>query len=71
MSDYIEKVQKDFSVDMRAILVDWLLEVAKEYKLHPYCLYLTISYIDQYVSVNVLTRQKLQLFGVSSLLVAA
>ncbi|PWA74484.1 squalene epoxidase, FAD/NAD(P)-binding domain protein [Artemisia annua] len=32
------KPEEDFSVDMGTILVDWLLEVAKEYKLLPYCL---------------------------------
>ncbi|GKB32299.1 G2/mitotic-specific cyclin C13-1-like protein [Tanacetum coccineum] len=71
MADYIEKVQKDVTVNMRAILVDWLVEVAEEYKLLPYSLYLTISYIDRYLSVNVLNRQKLQLLGVSSMLIAA
>ncbi|PWA64465.1 cyclin-like, Cyclin A [Artemisia annua] len=71
IGDYVEKVQKDVSVNMRAILVDWLVEVAEEYKLLPYTLYLTISYIDRYLSVNVLNRQKLQLLGVSSMLIAA
>ena len=71
IADYIEKVQKDVSVNMRAILVDWLVEVAEEYKLLPYSLYLTISYIDRYLSVNVLNRQRLQLLGVSSMLIAA
>ncbi|GJV43512.1 G2/mitotic-specific cyclin C13-1-like protein [Tanacetum coccineum] len=47
MADYIEKVQKDVTVNMSVILVDWLVEVAEEYKLLPYSLYLTISYIDR------------------------
>ncbi|KAK1366892.1 Cyclin N-terminal domain-containing protein [Heracleum sosnowskyi] len=71
LSNYIEKVQKDVTVNMRAILVDWLVEVAVEYKLLSDTLYLTISYIDRYLSVNVLNRQKLQLLGVSSMLIAA
>ncbi|XP_039023115.1 cyclin-A3-2-like [Hibiscus syriacus] len=33
LPDYIEKVQNDVSTNMRAILVDWLVEVAGEYKL--------------------------------------
>lgn len=69
--DYIEKVQKDVSVNMRGILVDWLVEVAEEYKLVSDTLYLCISYIDRYLSLNVLNRQKLQLLGVSSMLIAS
>ncbi|XP_078430298.1 cyclin-A3-1-like isoform X2 [Wolffia australiana] len=69
--DYIEKVQKDVTANMRAILVDWLVEVAEEYKLLSDTLYLTISYIDRFLSFNPLNRQRLQLLGVSSMLIAA
>lgn len=71
LADYIEKVQKDITVNMRSVLVDWLVEVAEEYKLHPDTLYLTISYIDRFLSVNALNRQRLQLLGVSSMLIAS
>ncbi|KAL1823288.1 hypothetical protein ACET3Z_010066 [Daucus carota] len=71
LANYIEKVQKDVTANMRAILVDWLVEVALEYKLHSDTLYLTVSYIDRYLSVNVLNRKKLQLLGVSSMLIAS
>ncbi|KAK9054298.1 hypothetical protein SSX86_025376 [Deinandra increscens subsp. villosa] len=69
--DYMKQVQKDVSANMRAVLIDWLVEVAEEYKLLSETLYLTISYIDRFLSVNVLNRQKLQLLGVSSMLIAA
>ncbi|KAI3802421.1 hypothetical protein L1987_30553 [Smallanthus sonchifolius] len=71
MADYIEKVQKDVSVNMRSVLIDWLVEVAEEYKLLPDTLYLTVSYIDKFLSKNVLNRQRLQLLGVSSMLIAS
>ncbi|XP_031119652.1 putative cyclin-A3-1 isoform X2 [Ipomoea triloba] len=71
LPDYIEKVQKDLSANMRGILVDWLIEVAEEYALLPDTLYLAVSYIDRFLSTNVLTRQKLQLLGVSSMLIAS
>ncbi|XP_071689529.1 G2/mitotic-specific cyclin C13-1-like [Rutidosis leptorrhynchoides] len=71
IGDYIEKVQKDVTVNMRGVLVDWLVEVAQEYKLLPDTLYLTISYIDRFLSLNVLNRQRLQLLGVSSMLIAS
>ncbi|GKC29522.1 G2/mitotic-specific cyclin C13-1-like protein, partial [Tanacetum coccineum] len=70
LPDYIEKVQKDVSVNMRGVLVDWLVEVSEEYNLLAESLYLTISYIDRYLSLNVLNRQRLQLLGVYSMLIA-
>ncbi|KAG2684330.1 hypothetical protein I3760_10G071800 [Carya illinoinensis] len=48
---------------MRGILVDWLVDIAKEYKLLPDTLYLSISYIDRFLSLNVFNRQKLQLLA--------
>ncbi|KAK1391568.1 Cyclin N-terminal domain-containing protein [Heracleum sosnowskyi] len=71
LPNYIEKVQKDVTINMRAILVDWLVEVALEYKLHADTLYLSVSYMDRYLSMNVLTRQRLQLLGISSMLIAS
>lgn len=71
LPDYIEKVQKDMSANMRGVLVDWLVEVAEEYKLVSDTLYLTMSYIDRFLSFNVLNRQRLQLLGVSSMLIAS
>ncbi|GKE67042.1 G2/mitotic-specific cyclin C13-1-like protein [Tanacetum coccineum] len=71
LADYIEKVQKDVPVNMRGVLIDWLVEVSEEYNLLPESLYLTISYIDRYLSLNVLNRQRLQLLGVSSMLIAS
>ncbi|XP_049398408.1 G2/mitotic-specific cyclin C13-1-like isoform X2 [Solanum stenotomum] len=71
LPDYLEKVQKDVSANMRGVLVDWLVEVAEEYKLLSDTLYLTVSHIDRFLSMNVIPRQRLQLLGVSSMLIAA
>jgi cyclin-A len=70
-ADYIEAVQKDVSANMRAILVDWLVEVSEEYKLVADTLYLAVYYIDRFLSANALGRDKLQLLGVAAMLVAA
>ncbi|CAJ1973434.1 unnamed protein product [Sphenostylis stenocarpa] len=69
--DYIEKVQKVVTPTMRAILVDWLVEVAEEYKLLPDTLHLSVSYIDRFLSVNPVSKLRLQLLGVSSMLIAS
>lgn len=71
LPDYLEKVQKDVSANMRGILIDWLVEVAEEYNLLPDTLYLAVSYIDRFLSINALNRQRLQLLGVSSMLIAS
>lgn len=59
MVDYIEKVQKIVTPTMRAILVDWLVEVAVEYKLLSDTLHLSVSYIDRFLSVNPVTKSRL------------
>ncbi|KAG7656618.1 Cyclin-like [Arabidopsis suecica] len=69
--DYMERVQKDVNSSMRGILVDWLIEVSEEYRLVPETLYLTVNYIDRYLSGNVISRQKLQLLGVACMMIAA
>ncbi|KAE8658853.1 putative cyclin-A3-1 [Hibiscus syriacus] len=71
LPNYIEKVQKDVTTNMRGVLVDWLVEVADEYKLVSDTLYITVSYIDRYLSLNAINRQRLQLLGVSSMLIAS
>ncbi|VFQ86833.1 unnamed protein product [Cuscuta campestris] len=71
LPDYIEKVQRDISANMRGILVDWLVEVAEEYKLLSDTLYLAVAYVDRFLSMKAITRQNLQLLGVSSMLIAA
>ncbi|GFP88603.1 putative cyclin-a3-1 [Phtheirospermum japonicum] len=71
LSNYMEKVQEDINPAMRTILVDWLVEVAEEYKLVSDTLYLTVNYIDRYLSAYKLIRNKLQLLGVSCMLVAS
>ncbi|VVA92765.1 unnamed protein product [Arabis nemorensis] len=71
LPDYIEKVQKDVTPSMRGVLVDWLVEVAEEYKLVSETLYLTISHIDRFLSVKTVNKQKLQLVGVSAMLIAS
>ncbi|XP_044510683.1 cyclin-A1-1-like [Mangifera indica] len=70
-TDFMERIQKDINCSMRAILVDWLVEVAEEYRLVPETLYLTVNYTDRYLSGNVMNRQRLQLLGVACMMIAA
>ncbi len=56
---------------MRSILVDWLVEVHLKFKLVPETLYLTVNIIDRYLATAEVTRPKLQLVGVTALLIAS
>lgn len=67
---YMRK-QPDITINMRSILVDWLVEVAEEYKLHRETLCLSVNYIDRFLSQMSVVRGKLQLVGAASMFLAA
>ncbi|ONK59441.1 uncharacterized protein A4U43_C08F6460 [Asparagus officinalis] len=70
-SNFMETVQRDITHSMRGILIDWLVEVSDEYKLVPDTLYLTVNIIDRFLSQNYIERQRLQLLGISCMLIAS
>lgn len=65
------KKQPDITYSMRSILIDWLVEVAEEYRLQDETLYLAISYIDRFLSYMSVVRTKLQLVGTAAMFIAA
>ncbi|XP_055907252.1 G2/mitotic-specific cyclin-A [Eupeodes corollae] len=65
------KRQPDINNSMRTILVDWLVEVAEEYKLDTETLYLAVSYIDRFLSQMSVVRGKLQLVGTAAMYIAS
>ena len=67
---YMEN-QTHINERMRSILVDWLVEVHLKFKLVPETLYLTINLIDRYLERQEVSRPRLQLVGVTSLLIAS
>ena len=64
------KNQKDINEQMRAILVDWIVEVHFNYHFKDETLFQTIWIIDTYLSYENISRNKLQLLGVTSLLIS-
>ncbi|XP_075151410.1 cyclin E [Haematobia irritans] len=57
---------------MRAILLDWLIEVCEVYKLHRETYYLAVDYLDRYLSAQKnVQKTHLQLIGITCLFVAA
>ncbi|XP_006302208.2 cyclin-A1-2 [Capsella rubella] len=69
--DYMERIQLNINASMRSILIDWLVEVAEEYRLSPETLYLAVNYVDRYLTGNAITKQNLQLLGVACMMIAA
>ncbi|GIL90606.1 hypothetical protein Vretimale_15710 [Volvox reticuliferus] len=69
-ADYMDK-QTDINEKMRAILIDWLVEVHLKFKLMPETLFLTVNLIDRFLNEKQVTRKNLQLVGVTSMLIAS
>jgi G2/mitotic-specific cyclin-B, other len=64
-------IQEDINEKMRGILIDWLIEVHLKFKLRHETLFLTVNILDRYLAVQKVNRQRLQLVGVVSLMLAA
>ena len=69
-STYITK-QEDINEKMRAILIDWLVEVHLKFKLMPETLYLTVNLIDRYLEKEKIKRSHLQLVGVTAMFISS
>ena len=67
---YMSK-QNDINEKMRAILIDWLIEVHLKFKLMIETLYLTVNLIDRFLEKETITRNKLQLVGVTAMFLAS
>lgn len=70
-ANYMDRLSPDINGRMRAILIDWLIEVHTKYNLRSETLFLTRNLIDRYLSRMPTTRRRLQLVGVVSMFVAA
>jgi len=70
-SNYMEAVQQDMTPHMRAILVDWLVEVALEYRLCSDTLHLTVALLDRFLSAVPIGRDQLQLAGIACMWAAS
>uniref|UniRef100_A0A804J722 Cyclin-like domain-containing protein n=1 Tax=Musa acuminata subsp. malaccensis TaxID=214687 RepID=A0A804J722_MUSAM len=62
--------QFDINEKMRAILIDWLIEVHYKFELMEETLFLTVNIIDRFLARQTVVRKKLQLVGVTAMLLA-
>ncbi|QLL32077.1 hypothetical protein HG536_0C02460 [Torulaspora globosa] len=73
LHNYLTDTQSPYYLrpSMRAILIDWLVEVHEKFQCYPETLFLTINLMDRFLSKNKVTLSKLQLLAVTSLFIAA
>lgn len=68
----LDKKQKEVNGTMRAILIDWMIEVADEFTLKRETLHYAINYIDRFLSkVENIRREDFQLLGITALHIAS
>ncbi|KAK3051462.1 B-type cyclin [Extremus antarcticus] len=67
---YMEQ-QTEIQWSMRAVLMDWVIQVHQRFNLLPETLFLTVNYIDRFLSCKVVSLGKLQLVGATAIFVAA
>lgn len=65
------KLQPDINQKLRAVLIDWIVSVHRRFKLLSETLFLSVMIIDKYLEKRAVTRQQLQLVGVTSLFISA
>ena len=66
-------IQPNINQRMRAILVDWLVDIHHKMKCDPEVLYLTVQVLDRFLAANVkkASKKNLQLIGTSAFLIAS
>jgi len=63
--------QTDITPRMRAILIDWLVEVHQKFKMQPQTLYICVNILDRYLERKIVKRDELQLIGCAALWTAS
>ncbi|XP_070710828.1 G2/mitotic-specific cyclin-B3 [Pempheris klunzingeri] len=70
LCNYMSK-QSSLNTEMRAILIDWLVEVQENFELYHETLYLAVKLTDHYLSQTPVHREMLQLVGSTTMLIAS
>lgn len=64
--------QTELDQDMRAVLVDWIIEIHYKFGMSTETLFLTVNLIDRYLEINLgVISQDLQVIGAACLLIAS
>uniref|UniRef100_A0A182SIT3 Uncharacterized protein n=1 Tax=Anopheles maculatus TaxID=74869 RepID=A0A182SIT3_9DIPT len=68
--DYMGR-QKHLTKRMRALLVDWMIEIQETFELNHETLYLAVKILDTYLSRVTIGHEVLQLVGIAGMLIAS
>lgn len=63
--------QAEIKWSMRTVLMDWVIQVHHRFNLLPETLFLTVNYIDRFLSCKIVSLGKLQLVGATAIFIAA
>ena len=67
--NYMKK-QNEINEQMRSILIDWIIDVHCKFGFTDETLFMTISIIDRFLTSKKISRSKLQLLGVTALMIS-
>ena len=63
--------QDELRWEMRAVLIDWVVQVHSRFNLLPETLFLTVNYIDRFLSRRKVSLSRFQLVGAVAIFIAA
>ncbi|XP_040610241.1 G2/mitotic-specific cyclin-B1-like [Mesocricetus auratus] len=61
----------EVTANMRAILIDWLIQVQMKFRLLQETMYMTVPIIDRFMQDNCASKKMLQLVGVTAMFIAS
>jgi len=64
-------IQTSVTPRMRMVLIDWIVEVQLKFRMTNESLYLSVNIVDKYLQKKVITREQLQLLGVTAMHIAS
>ena len=62
--------QNEINEQMRSILVDWIIDIHHKFGFTDETLFMTVLIIDRYATIRQISRMKLQLLGITALMIA-
>ncbi|CAD8072798.1 unnamed protein product [Paramecium primaurelia] len=69
--DYMVSIQTQINPKVRAILMDWMIDVCSVYHMKRDTYYLAVAYVDNYLSKKSIPKIDVQLLGTASMLIAS
>jgi hypothetical protein len=70
IDDYLSKKKTNINKAMRALLVDWMVEVQQQLEFNHEVLYLSVKLLDLYLNDRVIEKERLQLLGGAAMFIA-